>query len=104
MQDPPWRTISREMEERLKQLGPPPAKDAPPETPEIANEREELTTSFAELDGALKQARVLSVRMDQLSERISQRRHALYASELFARTASVLDPFGTGTNPISSSS
>src|SRR5712691_5781737 len=84
---------ARDLEERLKQLGPPPAKDAPPETPEIANEREELTATFGELDGALKQARVLAVRIDQLSERVAQKRHALYASELFARSASALDPF-----------
>ena len=83
---------AREAEERLKQLGPAPAKDAPAEK-EIADQREELTSSFNELDGELKQARVLSVRTDQLSERISQRRHALYASELFARTSSVFDPF-----------
>jgi potassium efflux system protein len=82
-----------EAEERLKQLGPAPAKDAPPEAKEIADQREELTASFNELDGALKQARVLTVRIDQLSERVSQRRHALYASELFARTSSIFDPF-----------
>ena len=84
---------AREAEERLKQLGPAPAKDAPPESKEIADQREELTSSFNELDGDLKQARVLTVRADQLSERISQRRHALYASELFARTSSFFDPF-----------
>src|SRR5262249_5219168 len=83
---------ARDVEERLKQLGPAPAKDAPPETAEIAAEREELTTTFAELDGALKQARVLAVRIDQLSERVAQKRHALYANELFARSASALDP------------
>jgi potassium-dependent mechanosensitive channel len=82
-----------EPEERLKQLGPAPAKDAPPESQEIADQRKELTESFSELDGALKQARVLSVRIEQLSERVSQKRHALYANELFARTSSVLDPF-----------
>src|SRR5262249_3023925 len=81
-----------EVEERLKQLGPAPAKDAPPESAEITAEREDLTTTFAELDGALKRVRLLSVRAGQLSERIAQRRHALYASELFARTASALDP------------
>jgi small-conductance mechanosensitive channel len=81
-----------EAQERLKQLGPAPAKDAPPESKEIADQREELNKSFSELDGELKQARVLSVRVDQLSERISQKRHALYASELFARTSSALDP------------
>jgi potassium-dependent mechanosensitive channel len=82
----------RDTEERLKQLGPAPAKDAPPETDEVAKEREELTASFREVEGALKEARLLSVRMDQLSERVSQKRHALYARELFARSASVLDP------------
>jgi potassium-dependent mechanosensitive channel len=81
-----------EVEERLKQLGPAPAKDAPPESAEITAEREDLTTTFAELDGALKQARLLSVRAGQLGERIAQKRHALYANELFARTASALDP------------
>src|SRR5262249_12150557 len=40
-----------------------------------------------------KQARVLSLRVDQLSDRVSQKRHSLYASELFARSPSVLDPF-----------
>src|SRR5690349_18168970 len=55
----------RDAEERLKQLGPAPAKDAPPESADIANEREELSKNFSELDGALKQARVLSVHGDQ---------------------------------------
>jgi potassium-dependent mechanosensitive channel len=83
---------AREVEERLKQLGPAPGKDAPPETAEIANERAELTRSFGDLDSRLKEARVLSVRIDQLSERVAQRRHALYARELLARTPSVVDP------------
>ena len=84
---------AQEVEERLKQLGPPPAKDAPPESPEVTKQREELSKSFSELDGALKAARVLSVRAEQLSERVAQKRHALYARELFARTPSALDPF-----------
>jgi hypothetical protein len=58
---------TQEAEERLKQLGPAPAKDAPPEAQEVADQRKELTESFNELDGALKQARVLSVRIEQLS-------------------------------------
>src|SRR5436190_1120937 len=62
-------------------------------TQEVADQRKELTESFNELDGALKQGRVLSVRIEQLSERVSQKRHALYANELFARTSSALDPF-----------
>jgi potassium-dependent mechanosensitive channel len=83
----------RELEERLKQLGPAPAKDAPPESEEVTNERDELTATISEVDGALKQARVLAVRIEQLSERLAQKRHALYAGELFARSPSILDPF-----------
>src|SRR5262245_25623269 len=82
-----------EVEERLKQLGPAPEKDEPAEAPEIAKQRVELTTALAEVEGALKQARVLLVHIDQLSERVAQKRHALYARELFARSASALDPF-----------
>ena len=81
-----------DLEARLKQLGPPPAKDAPPESPETAAEREQLTQNFADADGMLKQARVLAVRADQLSDRLAEKRHALYARELFARSASALDP------------
>jgi potassium-dependent mechanosensitive channel len=84
---------AREAQERLEQLGPAPAKDAPAESQDIADQRRELTTEFSDLDGELKQARVLSVRIDQLSDRIAQKRHALYANELLARTSSVLDPY-----------
>jgi potassium efflux system protein len=84
---------SREIEERVKELGPAPEKDEPPESAEIAKQRQELTTSLAEVEGALKQARLLLVHIDQLSERVAQKRHALYARELFARSASALDPF-----------
>jgi small-conductance mechanosensitive channel len=82
-----------EVEQRLKQLGPAPAKDAPPENADVANEREELTKQFSEMDGELKQSKVLSLRVDQLGERVAQKRHSLYAQELFARSPSVLNPF-----------
>jgi potassium-dependent mechanosensitive channel len=81
-----------ELHERLDQLGPPPAKDAPPENADVASEREDLTKQFSQVDGDLKQARVLSLRVEQLSDRVAQRRHALYAQELFARSPSVLNP------------
>jgi potassium efflux system protein len=83
----------REIEERFKELGPAPEKEEPPESAEIAKQRQELTTSLGEVEGALKQARVLLVHIDQLSERVAQKRHALYARELFARSASAVDPF-----------
>src|SRR4051794_783404 len=83
----------REIQERLNQLGPAPDKDEPTEPAEIAKERQELTTALSEVEGAVKQARLLLVHIDQLSERVAQKRHGLYARELFARSASVLVPF-----------
>jgi potassium efflux system protein len=83
---------AQEAGDRLKELGPAPAKDAPAESPEIASQRKELTEQFNDVDGELKQARVLTVRTGQLGDRVAQKRHALYANELFARSPSVLDP------------
>jgi small-conductance mechanosensitive channel len=83
---------AEDLAERLKQLGPPPAKDAPAESDDIAKERKELTSDASDLDGDVKNARLLILRTDQLSERVSEKRHALYARELFARTQSILDP------------
>ncbi|MBX6424488.1 MAG: mechanosensitive ion channel family protein [Variibacter sp.] len=80
-----------EAEERLKQLGPPPPKDAPAEPAALAAEREDLSRAFSALDGAVKQSRLLLVRSDQLAERITARRHALYAREILERSPSVLD-------------
>lgn len=82
-----------ELDARLKQLGPPPGKDAPPEEAAVAGEREQLTQNFAIYDGALKQARLLSVKTDQLNERISERRRSIYARMILQRTASILDPY-----------
>jgi small-conductance mechanosensitive channel len=76
---------------RLKQLGPPPAKDAPPEAEAIAAERKLLTQRFDALDGNLRQARLLAVRADQLAAQIAERHSRAYTQELFAHSWSVLD-------------
>lgn len=81
-----------EAEARLKQLGPPPAAILPPEAPEIATEREQQSTLSRELDGALKQARTLSVQGGQLAERIDRQRRSAFTARLFAQAASVFDP------------
>jgi small-conductance mechanosensitive channel len=83
---------AKDAAERLKQLGAAPAKDEPADSEDIANERKELTADASALDGEVKAARLLLLRADQLSERVSEKRHALYARELFARTQSILDP------------
>jgi small-conductance mechanosensitive channel len=80
-----------DLDARIKQLGDKPAAGAPPEDPAIAGERERLTKQHGEIDTALKQVRLLSLRADQLSERVVDRRRANFAQRLFARSASVLD-------------
>lgn len=77
---------------RVKEIGAKPAADAPPEEPSITREREALTAKASELDAVLKQARLLKVRADQLSDSITSRRRALFTDTLLARSYSVLDP------------
>ncbi|MDQ0511490.1 DUF3772 domain-containing protein [Ancylobacter amanitiformis] len=77
---------------RLQELGPKPAADAPPESESIARERESLEMRASALDGLLKQVRLINVRADQLSDRITSRRRALFTDTLLARSFSVLDP------------
>src|SRR5580704_19476085 len=47
-----------QIEARLKELGLPPAKDAPPEQPAVSAERDQLTRQFSELDSGLKLAKL----------------------------------------------
>ncbi len=81
-----------EIETRLKQLGAPPEEGAPPEDAAIASERTELNRIFSEHDGALKQARLLVLRADQIADRIIERRRAIFARELFHRSYSAANP------------
>lgn len=77
---------------RIQEIGAKPAADAPPESPSITEERDTLIARAADLDGVLKQAKLLKVRVDQMSDRITSRRRALFTDTLFARSYSVLDP------------
>jgi len=79
-------------EARLKQLGPAPAANAPPEPEALATERAQLTKDFATLNAELKQARLMAVRAEQLAQTIIERRYSAYARELFTRSWSILDP------------
>ncbi|WP_428031742.1 DUF3772 domain-containing protein [Ancylobacter sp.] len=77
---------------RVKEIGPKPAADAPPEDGSITSERDTLTARATELDAVLKQAKLLKMRADLLSDRITSRRRALFTDTLLARSYSVLDP------------
>ena len=80
-----------DVDSRLKQLGEPPPATAPPEDPALAAERKHLAGERGELDAALKQARLVALRADQLNDRVNERRRTLLAGRLFARSAGLLD-------------
>jgi len=81
-----------ELEKRATALGPPPAKDAPAEDAGVADQRKQIGTQQAELDGLLKQARALATRGQQLAGRIDEVRRTRLADRLFERSMSILDP------------
>jgi potassium efflux system protein len=81
-----------EIETRIKTMGPAPAKDAPAEDAGMADQRKQIGAQQAEIDGLLKQARVLALRGEQIVARIDEMRRARLADRLFERTMSVLDP------------
>jgi small-conductance mechanosensitive channel len=81
-----------DLQHRIKEIGPKPAADAPPEEASVTQERDQLNTRASELDGLVKQAKLLKVRTDQISDRITSKRRELFTNTLFARAYSVLDP------------
>lgn len=81
-----------DVDTRLKQLGDAPDEDEPKEDANLTAERTRLQERRAALDGVLKQARLLVLRAENLSERIVERRRALFTQELLGRTSSALNP------------
>lgn len=82
-----------EIESRLKELGPAPARGTS-EDKAVANEREQVTRAQRQFDAARKQARLLTVRAEQLQDRLTTRRQGLYTQELLERSPSLFDPQG----------
>src|SRR5262245_21849811 len=80
-----------EVDSRLSELGPAPAAGQPPEAATIAEERAKLSQTHAEVDAALKETRLLSLRADDISARINESRRSLFSRALFQRTPGVLD-------------
>ncbi len=80
-----------EVDTRLSQLGTPPAPGAPPEAPTLAAERSQLSQSRAEVDTAIKQTRLLTLRADEIATRINENRRTLFSRALFVRTPGILD-------------
>ncbi|MFS8036015.1 DUF3772 domain-containing protein [Xanthobacter sp. AM11] len=76
---------------RLGALGAKPT-DGAAEDPTVTADRERLQKLTAELEAVLKLNRALYLRGEQISDRISSRRRALFTGQLFERADSILDP------------
>jgi small-conductance mechanosensitive channel len=80
------------LRQQIEKLGPPPAKDAAPESAEIAAERARLNALASEIDGALKSTDVIVVRARQLRDTVQTARQTLFATQILKRSPSLLAP------------
>lgn len=81
-----------EVQKQIERLGPPPAKDQPPESATVAAERARLNALKASLDGAIKTTELAWVRAKQLIDRITVIRYQLFTRNLLERRDSPLSP------------
>jgi potassium-dependent mechanosensitive channel len=86
------RPLLGAVKSQIEKLGPAPAKEAPPEPPEIAAERARLTAQAAAFDGAIKTSELMWVQARQRIEQIAERRYALFTKNLVERRPSPLTP------------
>lgn len=77
---------------RLDQLGPKPAKGAPPEDPSLTFQRSQQLKLEDVLGAELKQAHLLQVDADQIAAQIAARRRALFVNSVFAQSSSLFSP------------
>lgn len=77
---------------RLAQLGPAPGPGQPAEDPEIASNRRNLNRFRQAVDTEVKQARLLSVEADQISDDLARRLRKNFTARLWAQSRSALDP------------
>lgn len=78
------------LQAQLNVLGPPPAKGAPPEAPEVSAQRRKLNKRSADLDAQIKQAQLLSQDALQFSTQIIGLRNDQFQARLASRTATPL--------------
>ncbi|HEX2843220.1 DUF3772 domain-containing protein [Hyphomicrobium sp.] len=80
------------LRQQIEKLGPAPAKDAPPETEQVAAERARLSALAAGYDGAIKNTELVLVRARQLRDTVQVARQNLFATQLLKRSPSPLAP------------
>ncbi|MET0574870.1 MAG: mechanosensitive ion channel family protein [Mesorhizobium sp.] len=102
-----FRPRLTEINARLEQLGPPPAKDDTTEPEVVTQERQRLAAEKAEINGLLGVAENLSIRINNLVNKIAEMRRDLFANLLTKRTdinfelaGQVVDAFGTATDDL----
>jgi small-conductance mechanosensitive channel len=84
--------LHAQTEKLLKQLGPPPGTDKPPEALSVASEREQQTIAMRNIDAALRQARLLTERSEQIAAAIDEQRRAAFTGLFFERGKSFFAP------------
>ncbi|MDJ1157413.1 DUF3772 domain-containing protein [Chelatococcus sp. SYSU_G07232] len=77
---------------RLDQLGAKPDEKAPPESPDVAREREDRQREYADISETLRLGRALLVQAEQINTTISDLRRGAFTRALFTRSASPLSP------------
>jgi potassium efflux system protein len=81
-----------DVESQIKKLGPPPAKDAPPESPTAAAERARLDAQASEVSSAIKTLEVTWSRARQAIDKITELRLQLFVRNLTQRMTSPVFP------------
>ena len=81
-----------DIDARLAQLGQPPAAGQPPEDPENAATRRNLTRYRALVDGEIKQALLINVEADQAAKALADQLRANFSARLWTQSRSILDP------------
>jgi small-conductance mechanosensitive channel len=78
--------------QRLKELGPKPDDKSPPESPDVARERDERQASVTDYEETIRIGRALLVQADQIQQETQDRRRQLFAKRIFESSVSFLSP------------
>ncbi|WP_267220692.1 DUF3772 domain-containing protein [Dyella silvae] len=78
------------LQAKLDVLGTAPEKGAPPEAPEVASQRKQLTKDKTDLAGQVTQSKSLSLESQQLITQIASLRRELFQAQILQRTETPL--------------
>jgi len=76
----------------IRELGPVPKDDEPPETDDVVKLREQLATDFSLVDGHIKEARLIAVQAQQLRSATIDKRRDRFIRAISTRSRSVAEP------------